>query len=296
VAEVLVLRHEGNVAKVIKEIGASHRPRCLMGRFHPPREEYGGDGWAADGSTEYNHLTGWAEALSALRHVAAPSRHREEIAERAKEIGGREYLTFSHGWDASLALERIGQGLALLDGGLPGKDAMAFMGAFQTQVAARIMRDRLEDIAAVRNGLREGGHVDEDTKFEFNELDNRLHLTREGDHDVIWVDDQNGRLMVVLRQGEQGIDRLALARIDAPGAPAPAEIARLLSDPGATADGLSFDGFVGTFSVMPGGVEPIIPSALSSRVVKDAVLLSVAMGGGSISLAEERAPEGLDGP
>jgi len=290
VGEVLVIRHEGDLAKALADVKKTYRHDRVLGRFNPPRQDRDDGNWAMGAGTECNDPTGWVGALSALGQASLATGHFADIAERAREVGRRNYVTFSWDDQAHLSKERLGQAFALLDGGMPGQEAKEFVAGFGAAMAARVMTDRLSDTIDVRDGLLAGGHANAKNAFEFNDLDNHLHLTKVGDHDVIWVRDQHGKLMIVLKDGPDGIERMGLARIDMPGSPKPAEIARLLANPDATANELSFKGFRGTYRATADrlGLVPDVPMEVTKRAIWDVNLLSIVMDGGSISLEEER--------
>lgn len=165
-------------------------------------EDGGRKDWSEAGGARVDPA-GWAEAFARLAVVARADGQASALLEGAREVGGRLYKTHREPGDRALA--EIGAALALRDGGLPGPEALAWIKAFEGKLAAARLSDGASWLGEVAEALEAAGHTDQESRFDFNDLDDTLFTTGRGEGpEALTLTGQNGSYLVLLRRDGVG--------------------------------------------------------------------------------------------
>ena len=208
-------------------------------------EEGGPRDWTPSGGADVDP-TAWAEAFDRLRPVVESQGMAAALQNRAREVGERLYVSYAEP-GLGRALSEIGAALAMRDGGLPGPEALSWIRSFEGQVAAARFSGIAERLGDIAESLEQGGHTDQASRFDFNDLDDTLWTTGRGNGpEVLTLTGQNGTYLVLLdRDGEGEIRGFSAARFGVPLEPYLADTA--YSDP-RSLDRLGYSEFHRTYA------------------------------------------------
>ena len=227
---------------------------------------------------------------------------RGEVATAFARQATERHAAYASGPDAD-ALERFGVALAMSGQGIPGPRAAAAAAGFEAVAAAHRLADREGDLATLADFLEAAGHDGPGNAFAHDDLDALAWaFTTTGGQRAVVLDGDDGRFVAVT--GGQGAT-LAAARFGAPldeftrrhgkaaagragiddalhddhanpaDPGAPLDLARAVEALDAGASG--FPGFLGRFTRVPGGLEPVDPAPLSQSSVAGTLALAARL-------------------
>jgi len=147
-------------------------------------------------------IDGWQAMFQAVRQAFEENGFMPRHLEAASEYATRD---FNEGGTGPIqAAEGVGYALAALDGYLPDKATVAALTGIETTNQAKSLEYILDMLNEVARLCLRNGHVDEKSRFDFNDMDNLVHAREEGGVTRIHLTDQNCRLRVDLSRNGHG--------------------------------------------------------------------------------------------